>query len=60
MRWLVYLVGQEQQSGAWASKMTSTAGAEDKSDAWGTKAEGNSGSTGGKWENASSGNSDAK
>uniref|UniRef100_A0A0E0DTM4 KOW domain-containing protein n=1 Tax=Oryza meridionalis TaxID=40149 RepID=A0A0E0DTM4_9ORYZ len=47
--------GQEQQSGAWASKMTSIAGAEDKSDAWGTKAEGNSGSTGGKWENASFG-----
>uniref|UniRef100_A0A0E0PPQ0 Uncharacterized protein n=1 Tax=Oryza rufipogon TaxID=4529 RepID=A0A0E0PPQ0_ORYRU len=47
--------GQEQQSGAWDSKTTSTAGAEDKSDAWGTKADGNSGNTGGKRENASSG-----
>uniref|UniRef100_J3M8P4 KOW domain-containing protein n=1 Tax=Oryza brachyantha TaxID=4533 RepID=J3M8P4_ORYBR len=46
--------GGQEQGDAWTSKMTS-AGAEDKSDGWGTKTEGNSGSTGGKWDNASSG-----
>ena len=56
MCWLLYLVGQEQQTDAWSSK---AAGAENN-DCWNTKAEESSCNTGAKWEDAASGSSEAK